>query len=106
MQAPQEVLDLIARFEENLAAYTSGGYNEAQLRREFIDPLFGALGWDLDNIAGHAEAYKDVIHEDAIRIGGAVKAPDYCFRIGGTRKFFVEAKKPAVRIAEDAAPAQ
>jgi len=105
MPAPQEVLDLVARFTENLAAYASGAYNETQLRREFIDPLFGALGWDLDNIAGHAEAYKDVIHEDAIRIGGAVKAPDYCFRIGGTRKFFVEAKKPAVRIAEEAAPA-
>ncbi|MBU1743771.1 MAG: Eco57I restriction-modification methylase domain-containing protein [Proteobacteria bacterium] len=105
MSAPQEVLDLVARFTENLAAYASGAYNEAQLRREFIDPLFSALGWDLDNIAGHAEAYKDVIHEDAIRIGGAVKAPDYCFRIGGTRKFFVEAKKPAVRIAEEAAPA-
>ncbi|MBU4372647.1 MAG: restriction endonuclease subunit M, partial [Proteobacteria bacterium] len=105
MSAPQGVLDLVARFTENLAAYASGAYNEAQLRREFIDPLFRALGWDLDNIAGHAEAYKDVIHEDAIRIGGAVKAPDYCFRIGGTRKFFVEAKKPAVRIAEEAAPA-
>jgi len=94
MPAPQEVLDLVARFEENLAAYTSGVYNEAQLRREFIDPLFSALGWDLDNVAGHAEAYKDVIHEAAIRIGGAMKAPDYCFRIGGTRKFFVEAKSP------------
>jgi len=105
MPAPQEVLDLASRFTENLAAYTSGVYNETQLRREFIDPLFRALGWDLDNVAGHAEAYKDVIHEDAIRIGGAVKAPDYCFRIGGTRKFFVEAKKPAVHIAEDAAPA-
>jgi type I restriction-modification system DNA methylase subunit len=105
MQAPQEVLDLVSRFGENLAAYTAGSYNEAQLRREFIDPFFKTLGWDLDNAAGHAEAYKDVIHEDAIRIGGAVKAPDYCFRIGGTRKFFVEAKKPAVDIAGDAAPA-
>ncbi len=105
MPAPQEVLDLVSRFEENLAAYTAGAYNETQLRREFIDPFFKALGWDVDNAAGHAEAYKDVIHEDAIRIGGAVKAPDYCFRIGGARKFFVEAKKPAVRIAEDAAPA-
>ena len=51
MPAPQEVLDLVARFEENLAAYASGVYNETQLRREFIDPLFSALGWDLDNIA-------------------------------------------------------
>ena len=105
MPAPSEIRELIERFELNLAAYTSGSYNETQLRREFIDPFFKALGWDVDNTAGHAEAYKDVIHEDAIRIGGAMKAPDYCFRIGGTRKFFVEAKKPAVDIAGDAAPA-
>ena len=51
MSAPQEVFDLASRFEENLAAYASGAYNEAQLRREFVDPLFSALGWDLDNIA-------------------------------------------------------
>ena len=29
------------------------------------------------------------------------KAPDYCFRIGGTRKFFIEAKKPSTKIKED-----
>ncbi len=50
----------------------------------------------MDNIQGYAEAYRDVIHEDAVRIGGAVKAPDYSFRIGGVRKFFVETKKPSV----------
>jgi predicted type IV restriction endonuclease len=105
MTAPQEIIELVERFHENLAVYTSGSYNETQLRREFIDPFFDALGWDIDNTAGNAEAYKDVIHEDAIRIGGAMKAPDYCFRIGGTRKFFVEAKKPSVDIAGDAAPA-
>ncbi|MBA4397494.1 MAG: restriction endonuclease subunit M, partial [Syntrophus sp. (in: bacteria)] len=38
-------------------------------------------------------------------VGGATKAPDYCFRIGGTRKFFVEAKKPSVNIAENIEPA-
>ena len=41
------------------------------------------MGWDVDNERGYAEAYKDVIHEDAIKVGGATKAPDYCFRIGG-----------------------
>ena len=59
----------------------------------------------MDNEAGYAEAYRDVIHEDAIRVGGAVKAPDYGFRIGGTRKFFLEAKKPAVAIRTDISPA-
>ena len=93
MSAPKEILDLVERFERHRESYTSGQYNETQLRREFIDPLFKGLGWDVDNAAGLAEAYKDVIHEDAIKIGGP-KAPDYCFRIGGTRKFFVEAKKP------------
>lgn len=47
--------------------------------------------------------YKDVIHEDQIKVGGAMKAPDYCFRIGGTRKFFLEAKKPSVFIKEEVA---
>jgi len=48
------------------------------------------------NERGYAPAYKDVIHEDAIKVGGMTKAPDYCFHIGGQRKFFVEAKKPLV----------
>ena len=62
---PQEVLDLVARFAEQRPAYTRQGYNETQVRREFIDPFFTALGWDVDNKAGHAAGYKDVIHEEA-----------------------------------------
>ncbi|HNN12964.1 MAG TPA: N-6 DNA methylase [Anaerolineales bacterium] len=49
--------------------------------------------------------YKDVIHEDSLEIEGENKAPDYAFRIGGQRKFFVEAKKPAVKIETDIHPA-
>jgi len=105
MSAPKEILSLVERFGENLESHLSNQYNETQLRREFLDPFFKALGWDIDNEQGFAEPYKDVIHEDAIRVGGAVKAPDYCFRIGGTRKFFLEAKKPSVSIKEDADPA-
>ena len=103
-EMPKELSELINRFENNREAYRSGQYNETQLRREFIDPFFEALGWDVNNKQGYAEAYKDVIHEDAIKIGSATKAPDYCFRIGGTRKFFVETKKPAVNIKEDINP--
>ena len=105
MTPPPAILDLIDRFERNAEAYRSGAYNETQVRREFIDPLFKALGWDIDNEQGYAEAYKDVVHEDAIRIGGAAKAPDYCFRVGGTRKFFLEAKKPSHNIREEIDPA-
>ncbi len=102
---PTAVQDLVERFTRNREALRSPAYNETQARREFIDPLFKALGWDIDNEQGLAEAYKDVIHEDAIKVGGATKAPDYCFRIGGTRKFFVEAKKPAVGLETDPEPA-
>jgi hypothetical protein len=105
VSAPREILDLVARFEQQLEAYKSGQYNETQLRREFLDPFFKALGWDIDNEQGYAEAYKDVIHEDAIRMGSATKAPDYCFRIGGARKFFLEAKKPSIDIKQDISPA-
>jgi len=88
MTVPADVLGLIERFDRNREAYLSAQYNETQLRREFLDPLFKFLGWDVDNRQGYAEAYKDVIHEDAIRVGSATKAPDYCFRIGGTKKFW------------------
>lgn len=105
MPAPKLILDLIERFRANESSYRSGNYNETQLRREFLDPFFKELGWDIDNRAGYAEAYKDVIHEDAIKIGGVTKAPDYCFRVGGARKFFLEAKKPQVNIKDDISPA-
>jgi hypothetical protein len=105
MPVPAVVRELVQRFEDNHAAYRSGAYNETQVRREFIDPFFEALGWDVFNKQGYAEAYKDVIHEDAIKVGQGTKAPDYAFRIGGARKFFVEAKKPSVNLKDDVSPA-
>lgn len=105
MPAPQTVLTLIENFERNLDAYRTGQYNETQVRRDFIDPMFKALGWDMDNSQGYAEAYRDVIHEDAIKVGLSTRAPDYSFRVGGQRKFFLEAKKPSVNVKEAIEPA-
>lgn len=105
MPAPQSIVDLVDRFNLHKEAYKASNYNETQVRREFIDPFCKALGWDIDNEQGYAEAYKDVVHEDAIKVGGSTKAPDYAFRVGGTRKFFLEAKKPSVNIKSDIAPA-
>ncbi|MCG7853051.1 MAG: type I restriction enzyme HsdR N-terminal domain-containing protein, partial [Methanosarcinaceae archaeon] len=105
MTVPAKVLELVKRFDRNLEAYKQVKYNETQLRREFIDPFFEELGWDVANKKGYAEAYKEVVHEDAIKVGRATKAPDYSFRIGGVRKFFLEAKKPSVNIKDDTHPA-
>ena len=105
MPIPAPVLALIERFARHIDAYKRGVYNETQVRVEYIDPLFAALGWDVHNQKGYAEAYKEVVHEDAVRVGGVTKAPDYSFRIGGSRKFFLEAKKPSVDIKNDIHPA-
>ncbi len=100
-----EVEGLMERFARNLDVYKRADYKETQVRIEFIDPFFEALGWDVRNVQGYAEQYKDVIHEDAIKVGGATRAPDYCFRIGGVRKFFLEAKKPSISVKGDVGPA-
>lgn len=105
MPAPAEIRKLVERFEANLDTYRGGSYNETLLRRDLLDPFFRALGWDVDNSLDYAEAFREVIHEDAIKVGGSTKAPDYSFRIGGRRIFFLEAKKPSVFIKKEVAPA-
>lgn len=105
MTVPPEILKLVERFREQHDAYVSGDYNETQLRRDFLDPFLRALGWDVDNQQGNAEQYREVVHEDKVLVGGESKAPDYSCRIGGVRKFFVEAKKPGVDLKNDPKPA-
>lgn len=101
-----KIKDLAYRFEEQKSFYLQGSYNETQTRRDFIDPFFKALGWDIDNENGYAESYREVIHEDKLKIDGRNKAPDYSFRlVGGKKLFFVEAKKPSILIKEQTEPA-
>jgi len=102
MVVPSKVLDLVRHFDEKISEHHSEHYNETEVRREFIDPFFESLGWDVENIQGNSKAYKDVIHEDYIKIAGAPKKPDYSFCSGGVRQFFVEAKKPQIHLQSDA----
>jgi type I restriction-modification system DNA methylase subunit len=101
-----KISELITRFDELYEGYKNPEYNETQARRDFIDPFFKSLGWDVDNENGYAESYREVIHEDKVKVSGETKAPDYSFRlVGGKRLFFVEAKKPSVYLKEDIIPA-
>ena len=101
-----KVKELVERFNKQLPAYKKADYNETQTRRDFIDPFFKALGWDIDNTQGLNESYREVIHEDKVKVGKATKAPDYSFKLsGGQRLFFVEAKKPSVAVKDDIQPA-
>jgi hypothetical protein len=105
MPAPAEIIQLVELFERNYDQYRNSAFTEAAVRHQFIDPFFAALGWDMYNAQGFAEQYKEVVHEDKVKVGAATKAPDYSFHIGKDRKFFVEAKKPAVDIQYDVEPA-
>lgn len=46
MTVPKVIKRLVERFQENRDGYCSSAYTEAQARREFIDPLLKALGWE------------------------------------------------------------
>jgi len=100
-QAKEEIRKLVQVFKDNFNQYKLSTYKEAQVRIEFLDKFFKALGWDVNNKQGFSEQFKEVISEDAIKIEGNTKAPDYAFRIGGQRIFFVEAKKPSVSLKDN-----
>ena len=104
-QAQNLVGALVERFERNLEQHRRAEYSEANVRNEFIEPFFEALGWDVHNRFGASELNKDVVHEESVRVGSGIKAPDYTFKIGPSRAFFVEAKKPSVSIQSDVGPA-
>lgn len=105
LPVPTQLLDLLARYAASRDEFRKTTFNETQARIELIDPLFNLLGWDMANSKGYSDEYREVIHEDRVRVEGKSKAPDYAFRIGGIRKFQLEAKKPSVNIANDGAAA-
>ena len=104
--APAIIHTLVETFEKYLSEYHSSK-NETELRREFLDKFFTALGWDVDNLQGAREAEKEVAHEYSVEIDGQQKKADYAFRLkrdsAAAEKFdfLVEAKKPSVKIETD-----
>lgn len=101
-KAHKGLSQLINRYRAHEKSLLKSAYNEDSVRAEFLDPLFKLLGWDLDNASGATEKLKDVERGPSLRRAHGTRAreyaPDYAFRLGGVRKFFVEAKKPSVKI--------
>lgn len=93
----QSLADNFSAHETDLTS-PSSPYGETELRCDFIDPFFEALGWDMDNSDNLPRSIREVIREDSVDVEDRVKKPDYSMRVAGQRKFFVEAKKPAVDI--------
>lgn len=99
-----DLKNLVERFHENIEFYknTKNSYNEHSCRIEYIDPLLKLLGWDVANEKGLSPQYREVIAEN---YSTRTDRPDYTLTLRGVPKFFVEAKKPAIDIINDAAPA-
>ena len=85
-----EVAKLVAKLQELASPERDAcKRKEENTKKDFILPLFRALGWDVENS-------KEVFAEyDASN--GAV---DYAFRIGGVSRFFVEAKPLEASLTE------
>ena len=98
----KELNRLVEIFDKNLVAYKSSGYDEANLRQEFLNPFFAALGWDLENKAGLIPAHREVIVERRTNLGRA----DYLFQPGRKPRFVCEAKKPAEELPPHARQAK
>ena len=92
--------NLVKNFDKNLEYYKkrNNNYNEADTRKEYIDPFFELLGWDLINRNEVKPEFREVLLENYINEG---QKPDYTFTLNGVSKFFVEAKKPSVDITTD-----
>jgi len=92
--------ELVEKYKLDRATYLRPTYNETQLRNDFIDSFLKCLGWDVDNNKGKTQFLRDVIQEEFIEVEdeSTKKNPDYTLRINGTRKLFVEVKKPSVNI--------
>ena len=95
-----QVQILINDFEASINHYLSASYQEAEVRKEYIDKFYTALGWDVNHDYQKNPFEQEVKIEKAQRQQGALgqKRADYAFFLAPNYKqvqFFVEAKKPS-----------
>ncbi|GMQ30668.1 Eco57I restriction-modification methylase domain-containing protein [Algoriphagus confluentis] len=96
--------ELVDRYRAERSSCLRAGYNETQVRNDYINPFLKCLGWDVDNEQGKNHFLRDVLQEEYIDVEdeNSKKNPDYTLRVHGSRKLFVEVKKPSVRITASA----
>ena len=81
----ERVIELISKYDQIKKSGEIKKYNEESTKKDFILPLFEALGW---NTANRGKKNDSVSAEETI----SKKRVDYGFRINGIPKFFLEAK--------------
>jgi Alw26I/Eco31I/Esp3I family type II restriction m6 adenine DNA methyltransferase len=102
-EAHQAVVDLVRGFELHAAKYLSPSYQEAEVRKDFIDPFFVALGWDVNHREQKNPWEQEVKVERAVDVALTQKKADYAFYLGPNFRdvrFYVEAKKPSIDLTK------
>lgn len=102
-KAFEEVSALAKKFGDNYGYFARPEYQEAEVRKDFIDKFFIVLGWDVNHDHQHNPYEQEVRVEKAQRQqqSKAQKRADYAFYTAPNFKdvkFFTEAKKPAVEL--------
>lgn len=97
------ISQLIRKYDNDRKTYLLSDYNETQLRGDFLNIFFKLLGWDIENAQGKPTHEREVILEESLKsyVSEHSKKPDYTFRLFSERKFFLEAKKPSIKIESD-----
>ena len=101
-QSAAEINELVKTFGANLSYYRSAAYQEAEVRKDFIDKFLFALGWDVNHDIQKNPLEQEVKVERAVRMATAQRRADYALSL--TPKFaspilYIEAKKPYGDIA-------
>jgi len=91
------VSERVEEFERNKAILTKKGHGETNIRSNYIDILFHALGWDMKS---HYEVVREFSQRDKSTESGTKKV-DYAFKINGKLKFFIEAKEASIDLEKD-----
>lgn len=95
------VKKLAIDFQANESAYLKSEYSEAQVRQDFIDKFFTALGWDVTHELQKNPYEQEVKIENRVSVQGSQRRADYAFFLAPNFKdvrFLVEAKKPSRNI--------
>jgi Alw26I/Eco31I/Esp3I family type II restriction m6 adenine DNA methyltransferase len=96
--ASERVQKLAQVFDENKRFYLSTEYQESEVRKDFIDKFFIALGWDVNHETQKNPFKQEVKVERGIVTGPSQRHTDYAFYIDPNfrdPRLFAEAKKPA-----------
>jgi hypothetical protein len=105
----EQVRLLVETYRTHYDQYSKASYNETEVRVDFINPLFTALGWDVLNERGLPQHLREVKHEANVIVEDSgqnrKKRPDYSFKAGTEQCFFLEIKKPAINIRTASEPA-